>query len=132
VGAFPFADSAAFGYPECVNGLLAALESAHAAYPIPGVVTWGVPAWKHLRDSDRRIPKQGIIAAALSGGAQGFAWQPRKHLWRIHPFPHILPSKRHLNWKSPLMDAYRGMWTTFLSASWTCLAGEKGGKREGE
>jgi hypothetical protein len=110
-GRFPFPDATTFDYPKCVDGLVAALESAQDAIPIRDVVTWGGHAWRHLSRSGRcPAAGRGLMAAASSAG-EGFTWQPREHTWQLHPFPHPCFQS---NWKKELKDTYRKMWARLL------------------
>jgi len=111
--AFPF--SPGFGYPECLSGLLAALNSTQAVFPLLGLITWGSPAWELLRGLlGKQAAHMGVSEAARFGGRAGFVLNFQAHPWRVHPFPHPTPSKRYLLWTSQLMKNYEEMWSGFL------------------
>jgi hypothetical protein len=118
-GEFPFDDRVAFGYPHCARGLRSALSLAQTAFPIRHVVTWSRPVWEALRGftADIGARRLGLTEAAKRGGARGFPWPLDGHTLSIHPFPHTVPGRWHLNWdRYPgLFEAYREMWNGFLN-----------------
>jgi len=109
-GRFCFTDPG-FSYWTCAEGLRPALELARKSFRLLHVITWGSPVWKALR---RFAPggdaKTLSITEAAKHGRRGFDWLLGQETVRIHPFPHPLPSRRHLNWSKGLFDAYRAMW----------------------
>ncbi len=111
---FPF-HAPTFDYSKCVTGLLAALNSAHQHLPIRSVVTWGSYVWEHLRDKAMDQPTRlGVTLAARQYGEDGCSLGSGDCQWRVHPFPHPTPSKRHLLWTSDLEAVYRNLWNALL------------------
>lgn len=112
---FPFPPG--YGYQDCLSGLLAALESAHAYLPIQKVITWGSPAWEAVRELVVGPgSRMSVTEAAHTGGGGGFKFRSERYPWRIHAFPHPTPSKRHLLWTAQLMKIYTELWVGLCPA----------------
>jgi hypothetical protein len=116
-GRFPFGHPTAFGYSHCASGLRTAIKLASTTFCISHVVTWSSNAWGALREhaEDEEMKKLSVTKAAHGGGTDGHSWPLGQHVLRIHPFPHPLPSKRHLLWTPGLFDAYKQTWNRLLN-----------------
>ena len=119
-GTFPFTDRT-FHYDHCAAGIKEALRLAQARFRILRVVTWGNSAWEAFRYGvgDHDSAWLGVKAASAQYGQAGVPWQidTDQETFSIHPFPHPLPSKQHLNWTSELFAAYSEMWKGCLSSA---------------